>query len=65
MKYIEAIQKETLRYYGPLPVVFPRICVKSHYYNGVMIEKGTFLQLHSMPTHFNPTLYNEPYKFRP
>lgn len=65
MKYIDAIQKETSRYYSPVPGMLPRLSLKDHYFKGVPISKGTAVAVMSIPTHFNETIYEDPLVFKP
>jgi hypothetical protein len=39
--YIEMLQKETTRYFGPGTQLFPRIALHDNYLNGLPVKKGT------------------------
>lgn len=43
--YIDAIEKEVTRIYGPGNLVFPRIAIRDNYINGFGIKKGTILSV--------------------
>lgn len=40
-KYIDNIQKETTRMYGPVNTLFPREAQQDNYMNGLFVKKGT------------------------
>ena len=65
MKYIDGVEKETTRMYGPTNFVLPRRVVKDHYVNGIPIKKGVICQYYSVGTHFNSEIYDQPFKFKP
>ena len=53
LTYIDWIQNETTRYYGPGNGIFTRISQKDHYIGNVPILKGSGVNCHSVPNHFN------------
>lgn len=65
MKYIDAIQKETIRMYGPTNHNFPRKVLKDFSIDGVTIRSGTVIQYHSVPSHYNPEIFKNPFEFNP
>lgn len=65
LKYIEWIQNQTTRMYGPATGLLPRTTVQDHYLGNVPIRKGTCLSLMIMGIHYSPEFYKEPNCFRP
>ena len=63
-RYIECIQKETTRYFGPLNYIFSREVAKDHYLKGVAIKKGTKMNV-PIASHFKTEYFKDPYIFRP
>lgn len=43
MEYLDAIEKEVTRIYGPGNIVYPRIANKDNYLNGLAVKNGTML----------------------
>ena len=65
LRYIDNIQKETTRFYGPDAGLFIRTAEKSHYLKGVFIEKGAFLNVMTKGNHYNTAYFKDPEVFRP
>ena len=63
-RYIECIQKETTRYFGPVNYIFSREVAKDHYLKGVAIKKGTKMNV-PIASHFKTEYFKDPYTFRP
>ena len=60
LQYIDWLQNETTRYYGPGTGIIPRKVIEPHYIGGVYIQKGVNLSINSMATHYNPEIYKDP-----
>ena len=45
LTYIDCVEKEVTRYYGPVNQVFAREVQGDHYLNGVPIKKGVTLSV--------------------
>jgi cytochrome P450 len=63
--YIDWIQNETTRYYGPGTGIFPRIATVDNKIGNVPITKGTVVTIQPVSNHFNPSYFEEPYRFCP
>ena len=64
-EYIDMIQKETTRYYGPAPTILRREAIKDNILGGVPIKKGTYFCVFHQATNFNPKYFSNPHEFRP
>ena len=60
-EYIDLIQKETTRIYGPAVGLFGREAIKDNILGGIPIEKGTFLGILHQSVHFNPQYFLKPH----
>jgi cytochrome P450 len=65
MTYIEAVQNETLRYYGPGNGVFDRMAARDHYIDDIPVGKGTLVGVQPMGNHYNEKFFKDPFEFRP
>ncbi|EGR33766.1 hypothetical protein IMG5_039040, partial [Ichthyophthirius multifiliis] len=65
LPYLNAVMKETLRYYGPTNNIMGRIAIKDHYLDNIFIYKGTSLNILSHAIHRNPIYYKDPHVFNP
>ena len=63
--YIDNVEKETTRFYGPANSNIYRIARSSHHLQGMPIHQGTLLSLHMFGTHYSPKYYKDPTAFRP
>jgi cytochrome P450 len=57
MKYIDCIQEEVTRMYGPGTGVFLREASKDTQILNVPIKKGTSMSIKPMINHYNPNLF--------
>jgi cytochrome P450 len=57
MKYIDCIQEEVTRMYGPGTGVFLREATKDTQILNVPIKKGTSMSIKPMINHYNPDLF--------
>ena len=53
LKYIDFVQKETTRLYGPGTHLFSRQAKCDNYLNGVPIKKGTSINIFTFSNHFS------------
>ena len=65
LKYIDMLQKEVTRYYGPDVGLFTREATKDHSFGGVMVQKGTYLNIQPKGNHYNEKYFRNPTEFRP
>ena len=56
MKYIECLQKETSRIFGPTTTILPRVATKDCFLKGIPVKKGTYLT-----PRFNANYFSEKY----
>ena len=64
-EYIEWVQKEVTRFYGPLNGNVPRECAKETLLKGVPIKKGVFIHNQPIGVHYSDEYYQQPLEFRP
>ncbi len=60
LTYIDWIQLETTRFYGPANGIFARIASKDHYIQDIPIRKGTLVSTQPRGNHFNPKYFRDP-----
>lgn len=65
MDYLQALLKETLRLYTPVPLIFPRVAQEDHELGDLKIKKGTSVRPTSLYNQSNPKYFDEPEKFKP
>jgi len=65
MDYLHAIFKEVLRFYIPVPGVFPRIAETDHELDGIKIKKGMSVTINPLYNYFNEQYFQEPESFKP
>ena len=64
LKYIDLVQKETTRFYGPTYGLFVREVAKDHFLKDIPLQKGTLLNA-PISSHYNDKYFKDPYVFRP
>ena len=64
-KYIECVQKETTRFYGPGNGIFLRNCIQDHTIGSVPIHKGTIVDYQVVGLHRSEKYYKDPHEFNP
>ena len=63
--YIEKVQKEVSRIYGPAQGLFIRKATQDHLFCGVRMQKGTLLDVMVGGNHYNEKYFKDAKKFRP
>ena len=63
--YLKAIVKETLRLYGPAPLLIQHEAVEDYCIGGYHIPKGTRLLVNAWKMHRDPAVWSNPKEFRP
>lgn len=61
LKYIDALQKETTRTYGPGNALLVREVAKDNYVNGIAIKKGTLVTIVPFANHFSQKYFKNPF----
>lgn len=59
--YIDNLQKETTRCFGPGTTLFTRQAKVDNYLDGIPIKKGTCLEIDAMANHFNEKHFKKPF----
>ncbi|KAJ9133378.1 putative Benzoate 4-monooxygenase cytochrome P450 [Pleurostoma richardsiae] len=65
LPYLDAIIKETLRLYAPLPASEPRSLPVDTTIDGYLVPAGTVVSMSPYTLHRNPEVFPEPLKFKP
>ncbi|KAF2401263.1 cytochrome P450 [Trichodelitschia bisporula] len=65
LPYLDAVIKETLRLYAPLPSSEPRSFHAATTIDGYHIPKGTIVSMAPYSLHRNPLVFTDPLKFNP
>ena len=65
LTYIDCVQKEVTRFYGPGNGLFFRNPINDDFLKGIPIKKGTFISVQCLGLHFSEEHYKNPYEFRP
>ncbi|KAL4988653.1 cytochrome P450 [Aspergillus falconensis] len=63
--YLEAVIKETLRLFAPLPGTEPRVADTDQVIDGHLIPAGTVVSISPYMMHRNPTVFRDPERFDP
>uniref|UniRef100_A0A1I8Q363 Cytochrome P450 n=1 Tax=Stomoxys calcitrans TaxID=35570 RepID=A0A1I8Q363_STOCA len=64
MKFLEAVLKETLRLYTPVPFL-QRVATEQATLDNITFEKGTEVYIPSWAIHHDPNIYHNPNEFCP
>ncbi|KAE8350314.1 cytochrome P450 [Aspergillus coremiiformis] len=65
LPYLDAVIKETLRLFAPLPGTEPRRSENDHVIDGCLIPKGTVVSISPYTLHRNPRVFKDPMRFNP
>ncbi|KAL4488682.1 hypothetical protein ABPG73_020381 [Tetrahymena malaccensis] len=65
LPYLNAVIKETLRFYGPGNILFDRIAIKDHELAGIPIKKGTLVTPYAMTMQRNAKYFTDPHSYNP
>ena len=65
LEYLNAVIKEGLRYVTPASEAFGRVAIKDHKLGDLFIKKGTNIVLGMSLNSFDPSIFREPFVFRP
>lgn len=65
LPHLDAVIKETLRLYAPLPASEPRAHPQDVTIDGLLIPAGTAVSMAPFNLHRNPKVHREPLKFDP
>ena len=65
MTYIDCVEKEVTRFYGPVNGMFLRTVIRDHEVKGIPMKKDTLIIVQSLGTHYDERYYKNPTKFRP
>ena len=65
LEYLDAVLKETLRLYAPLPASEPRSLPTDSVIDGVQIPAGTVVSMSPYTLHRNPDVFPDPLVFNP
>ncbi|KAJ5742727.1 uncharacterized protein N7511_011128 [Penicillium nucicola] len=65
LPYLDAVLKETLRLYAPLPAAEPRSMPVDTIIDGHLVPGGTVVSMSPYVLHRNPDVFPEPLKFNP
>ena len=61
LTYIECVQKEVTRFYGPGIGNFPRVSLQNHHLKGVLIKTGTMVHNQPLGVHHSEEYYSRPW----
>lgn len=65
LTYIDWIQNETTRHYGPAVRNFERIAIEDNFIKDIPISKGTVVSIQQRGPHYSETYFKDPWEFRP
>ena len=60
LKYIDLLQKEATRYYGPGTHLVSRAANVDNYINGLPVKKGTRVSIMHVGNHFSEKYFKNP-----
>ena len=58
--YIDCVQKEMTRFYGPLNGNFPRMALIDDHIKDIPIQKGTIVSIQPKGLHYSQKYYKNP-----
>lgn len=65
LEYLDCVINETLRHYGPVNSIFPRICIKENTLGGIKIKKGTLITMRNMGPKYCSKYFPDPWVYKP
>lgn len=65
LPFLDAVVKETLRLYAPIPASQPRTSTHDTTIDGYAIPAGTLVSCQAYSLHRNPAVFSDPYLFNP
>lgn len=65
LTYIENIQQEITRHYGPTVRIFERIASEDNIVKNIPISKGTIVNINQRGPHYSEKYFKDPLEFRP
>jgi cytochrome P450 len=65
LPFLDAVIKETLRLYAPIPASQPRTSSRDMTVDGYLLPAGTVVSCQAYSLHRNPDVFRHPYKFEP
>ncbi len=65
LTYIDWIQYEVTRMYGPVNGILFRVAAEDNYLKDVPISEGTMVTTQPIGNHFNSKYFKDPFEFRP
>lgn len=65
MKYLDYVQLETTRMYGPGTSILVRSAVKDHMLKDIPIKAGIGLSCNQIINHYSSKFYENPFEFKP
>lgn len=65
LPFLDAVVKETLRLYAPIPASQPRTSSRDTTIDGYYIPAGTLVSCQAYSLHRNSEVFNDPYTFNP
>jgi hypothetical protein len=65
LPYLDAVIKEALRLFAPLPGTEPRFADSDQVVDGYMIPSGTVVTMSPYTLHRNPAVFKDPLRFNP
>lgn len=65
LPFLDAVIKETLRLYAPIPASQPRTSTRDTTIDGYAIPAGTLVSCQAYSLHRNPDVFTDPYTFNP
>ena len=60
LEYIDCVQKETTRFFGPVNSIFSRVALQDCSLDGISIKKGTFVNVQPIGNHYSEEYFKQP-----
>ena len=65
LAYLDNVQKEVTRFYGPVVGTFLRHVETDFYLKGILMTKGIYIRTFTIGVHYSEKYYKDPTAFRP